>query len=362
MTSQELILKELKNSFSQPMGWRPGMSLPMVHNMKLANASNGNIDSSAAGYRYTMYTTTLIRAAVVAQKFYRIPFAEYVPVIPGEAAWLEEIKTNLVYSIGGTFEQGIVNLGNQQTRLARVETAVSPVTQTIATWAKKYDFSIIEVNKALAADNWNVQEGKMKALKTEWDLGLQKMCFLGILQNQTQFPGLLSNAAVNINNSVIEANISTLSYAAFNTLVATILDAYWENSNHTAMPDHFGIPQSDWLGLGAFINPQYPLADSTYLAVLLKVFREVSGNPNFVIYPVLYGDMATNAGYWTSNGTQRYVLYRKDPESVRMDLPLDFVLTAPIPVGAVEFEGAGYGQFTSPVILRPAEMLYFDHT
>ena len=362
-TNKELILGELKNSFSAPMEWQRGMQIPMVHNMQLWNTpSNGAVDSASTGYRFTQYTTTLIRAKVVDQKFYTIPFADYVPVIPGEAAWLEEIKTNLVYKVGGTFEQGLINLGNQRTRLARVETALTPVNQPIATWGKKYDYSIIEVNKALAANNWAVVESKLKGLKTEWDLGLQKVCYLGVLSDLTNFPGLFANANVNINTSLITTNISSMTYTQLNALVAGIVDAYWENSNHTAMPTHFAIPQNDFLGMSAFVNPQFPLAGSMFLNALHEAFKVTTQNPNFVIYPVLYGDMASNAGYWTTNGTQRYCLYRKDPDSVRMDIPLDYIPTPAIPVGAVEFEGAAYGQFTSPVILRPAEVLYFDHT
>lgn len=352
MKPKELILQELKNS--NPIDWTPGMTL--------GNASNGAIDSATLGYQYTIQTTTLIRAETVNQKFYEIPFASYIPVIPGEGAWMEDIKTNLVYKLGGYFEQGIINTGSNQQKFAKVNVGTAAVTQAVALWAKSYDYSIFEVNKALALNNWDVVSGKLEALKTEWDLGIQKCSFLGLLQDQTNFPGLLSQASVNANLTVIPANISAFSTAQYQTFVSGVLAAYFANSNNTVMPDHFSIPMDDYLGLAAFVNPSFPLAGSMFIDLLEAAFKKITGNPNFVIFGVLYGKMSVNAGFWTANGTQRYCLYRKDPKSVRMDLPMDFILAAPVPVGPVTFEGLGYGQFTGVIALRPAEMLYFDHT
>lgn len=353
MKPKELIMSELKNS--APMNWQPGMTLSNT-------PSNGLIDSSTLGYQYTIQTTTLIRAETVNQKFYTVPFADYIPVIPGEAAWMETIKTNLVYKIGGNFEQGIVNIGAEKNTFSKVNVGTSPVNQSVALWAKMYDYSVFEVNKALALNNWDVVAGKLEALKTEWDLGLQKVSFLGLLSDINNFPGLLSQPNVNVNTTVITKNISTFTPADFEAFVAAILAAYFANSNNTVLPDHFSIPMDDYLGLAAFINPSFPLAGSMFIDALENAFKKITGNANFRVYGVLYGKMATNAGYWTPNGTQRYCLYRKDPKSVRMDLPLDFVLASPVPVGPVQFEGLGYGQFTGVISFRPAEMLYFDHT
>jgi hypothetical protein len=351
-TPKQLIEAELRNS--APVPWTPGMSLQ--------NATNGAIDSATQGYQYAIQTTTLIRAETVNQKFYEIPFANYIPVIPGEAAWMETIKTNLVYKLGGSFEQGIINTGSNQQKFAKMNVGTAPVTQTVALWAKSYDYSIFEVNKALALNNWDVVSGKLEALKMEWDLGIQKLSFLGLLQDNVNFPGLLSQAGVNANLTVIQKNISSFLTADWQSFVAAVLAAYFANSNNTVMPSHFSIPMDDYLGLAAFVNPSFPLAGSMFIDLLEAAFKKITGNPNFVVYGVLYGKMSVNAGFWTVNGTQRYCLYRKDPKTLRMDLPMDFVLAAPVPVGPVTFEGLGYGQFTGVVAFRPAEIYYFDHT
>ena len=360
-TPKQLILDELKNS--APVEYRPGMQIPTTIGREFWNA-NGNVDSASHGYQYAIQTTTLIRAEVVSQKFYEIPFAQYVPVIPGEAAWMETIKTNLVYKLGGSFEQGIISAGANQQTFESVNVGTSPVTQTVALWAKQYDYSTFEVNKALALNNWDVVTGKLEALKTDWDLGIQTLSFLGLLSDNTNFPGLLSQPAVTVNLTVITKNISTFgsSGSDWQTFVAAVMATYFSNSNNTVMPDHFSIPIDDYLGLAAFVNPSFPLAGSMFIDLLEESFRKITGNAAFKVYGVLYGKMTVNAGYWTANGTQRYCLYRKDPKSVRMDLPLDFVLAAPVPVGPVTFQGLGYGQFTGVISFRPAEMIYFDHT
>ena len=93
--------KELRNSAGLP--WRPGM--------KLLN-SDGNIDSSTLGYQYATQTTTFIRERVVEQKFYEVPIADYVPVDVGVGAWMEDIKTNLVYDVAGDFASGLISVSS----------------------------------------------------------------------------------------------------------------------------------------------------------------------------------------------------------------------------------------------------------
>jgi hypothetical protein len=344
----EMLLNELKAS---GVGWKPGMSL---YN------TNGGIDPSTEGYQYTIQTTTLIRAKVIQQKFYEIPFADYVPVVVGEGAYLENIKTNVVYQSAGDFESGLQTTGSG-TRITNVEVGVAPITAVIKTWLGGYEYSDLEVEKALASDNWNIIESKHAALKKRWDLGVQLMSFLGSYTDPTGAPGLLTSAAVTVNTSVITQDISTMSYTQFGTLVATILGTYFSNSNSTVLPDHFEVPMSDWLGLITPINPQFP--NVSMLTYLEDAFKRATSNPNFVIYPTAYGDAANNKNYINiGTGKYRYCLYRKDPEVVRMDIPLDFVLRAPMSPNNFQWNGVAIGQVTGAVVYRPPEMIYFDHS
>lgn len=350
MKNKSIILgKELKNSAG--IGWKPGL--------KLLNAS-GDIDSASLGYQYTIQTTTFIRERVVEQKFYEIPVADFIPVDVGVGAWMEDIKTNLVYDIAGNFESGVISTASGPSQLATVDVGTSPKTAKVVTWAKGYQYSIPEVNKALASNNWDVISGKMKSLTKNWQLGIQKIAFLGLLQDVAGVPGLLSNPDVTVDTVTITTNISSMSTAAFQTFVAAVLAAYAANANYTVMPDTFAMPLNDFLGLGTAAASGFPIVDQiTYLE---NMFKRITGNKDFKILPLAYGQKAINAGYWTALGTNRYVLYRRNPETLKMDIPVDFVLNPAGTSNNFNWQGVGAGQFTGAIFYRPAEALYFDHS
>jgi len=341
--------KELRNSAG--LQWRPGM--------KLLN-SNGAIDSASLGYQYTTQTTSYIRERVVSQKFYQVPVADYVPVDVGVGAWMEDIKTNLTYDVAGDFESGIVSVASGPSQLSTVDVGTSPINAKVITWAKGYQYSVPEVSKALAANNWDVVSGKMSALVKNWQLGIQKIAFLGLAQDLANVPGLLSSPQVTVNTAVIAGKISAMTSTQFQALVAAILAAFAANANYTVMPNTFVMPLNDYLGLGAAAAAGFPIVDmKTYLE---NMFKTITGEKDFKILPLAYGQMAQNAGYWTANGTNRYCLYRRDPETVKMDIPVDFVLNPAGTANNFNWQGVGAGQFTGAIFYRPAEALYFDHT
>lgn len=335
----------LKNS----AGWQQGMTL--------LNAA-GDVDVSTLGYQYTIQTVTQIRAKTIVQKFYRVAPADYMSVVIGTGAWMEEIKTNLTYDVAGPFESGIISVANAPAQLGQVDVGVAPINTKIITWAKGYQYSTPEIQKALASNNWDVVSSKMEALKRNWDLGLQKIAFLGLLGDLTNTPGLLTNASVTSNLSVITAKISGLSSANFQTFVSQILAAYVQNCSYTVLPNTFLMPMDDYLGLGVAASGQFPV--NSMLDYLLNMFRQITQNPNFQIKPLAYGNPAQNAGYVATNGKNRYVLYNNDPDTLWLDVPVDFALTPAGTRNNFNWEGVGAGQFTGVTIARPAEVLYFD--
>ena len=349
MKNQSKILgKELRNA---GIPWRPGFKL---HN------ADGNIDSGTLGYQYTTQTTSYIRERVIKQKFYQVPLADFVPIDVGVGAWMEDIKTNLVYDLAGDFESGIVSLASGPSELSTVDVGVAPIAAQLVTWAKGYQYSTPEVAKALASNNWDVVSGKLAALTKNWQLGIQRIGFLGLQQNLTNVPGLLTNSAVTINTSVITANISSLGSTAFQALVSTILATYAANANYTAMPNTFVMPLNDYLGLGTAASSGFPV--NSMLSYLLNFFKELTGEKDFKILPLAYAQAAQNAGWINgSTGKNRYCLYRRDPETLKMDIPVDFTLSPAGTSNNFNFQGVGCGQFSGAVAYRPAEILYFDH-
>ncbi len=327
--------------------------------MTILNAA-GDIDPATTGYQYTLQTTTLIRAKVIKQKFYTVPVADFLPVIHGEGAWMDENKTNLVYDVAGAFETGIISVANAPAQLSTVDIATAPVTQKVITVAKGYQYSNPEVQKALASANWDVIQSKLETLKKHFDLGLQKIGFLGLSADETDVPGLLTQTSVNINTTDLTQNISSMNYTQFGTLVSVLLKDYAVNCAYTEVPDTFIIPMDDFLGLGTPINPQFP--NISMLEYLENMFKRMTGNANFRVLGLAYSNLAQNAGYVSTNGKNRYVLYKNDPDCLWMDVTVPFLLTPAGTSNNFNWQGVGVVQFSGVMVARPATVTYFDHS
>ena len=347
--SRPELLNQLLGIAKNPVAWKPGLDRELKN-------TNGAIDQSSLGFQYTIQTTTLIAAEVVMQKFYEEPVADFAPVLVGRGPWMEDIKTNLTFDAAGPFEQGIQNLATRS-EISNVEVGMSPITAKIATWAKGYTYSVPEVQKALASNNWDIVASKYKALVKNWQLGIQAVGFLGRKSDLDNFPGLLSNAAVTVNNTFIPDTISSLSAADFSTFVAGIVQLYLTNCNEVRYPNRFAMPRADYVGLTSPVSSTYPMISK--LEYLEKAFKAVCG-PDFKILASAYGNKARNAGYWSASGTDRYALYNADRETIHMDIPVDLFLNAPATGNNFNWQGVGAGQFTGMIVYRVPEVLYFD--
>jgi len=332
--------------------------IPFQPGMTLVN-SNGDVDVTTLGYQYTIQTTTQIRAKVLEQKFYELPVAEYVPIEVGTGAWMESIKTNAEYAVAGPFSRGNINSGVGPAGLAQIDVGTAPINAPVMTWAMSYNYTVAEVNKALASNNWDVVAAKMRALKKVWDLGIQLVAFLGLKEDNTDFPGLYTNSNVTIDTTVLASKISLLSAADFATFVAKVTALYYTNSNSTVLPDTFVIPTLDYVGLATPVSSTYPIV--SMIDYLLNAFKEATHNPNFRILPCSYGTIANHLGYGFDT-KDRYVLYRHDPETIKMDMPVSMNLFTPGTLNNFQFQGVAAGQYTGAIAYRPAEMYYIDHT
>lgn len=332
--------------------WNRGMTL-LGDNFSLEN-SNGDVATTSLGYQYTVQTTTQIRSKVIKQQFYEVAPADFVDVIPGNGAFMEDIKTNVEYMVAGAFEEGLTQSGNLDASAPSVDVGTAPITTKVMTWVRGYNWSTLELEKALRSNNWDLVQGRQEALKKNWDLGIQKVAFLGLAGN-SDFTGLLNNAQVTSDTSVITESISAMSAANFATFVGAILAAYFSNgSNAVKMPNVFAIPLSDYLGLVTPIASGYPVVSK--LTYLEDAFKKATRDPNFKIEPLVYCEQANN-----NLSTNRYVLYRKDTDVLWMDLPIDFTLNPAGTSDNFRWNGVAYGQFTGVTIARPKQVLYFDY-
>jgi hypothetical protein len=345
MVNQEEIRKQLMAR------WNAGK---LAAGMTMLNA-NGDIDQASTGYLRAIDTMTYIKKKVVEQKFYKVPFADFIPVEVGEGAFASNLLTNLTLSNSGDFEDGIINQGIANARLSTADAQVTSVSVEVKTWAKEIGYSIIEIEQALQSNNWDLIESREKARKTNWDLGLQQIAFLGSVVNPNVL-GLYTLTNVNSDTTTIVKTISSMTVTEFNTFVSLVREAYRANCNRTAEMTDFIIPEDDYNGLMTMVTT------AGYSAVSKLEFLQKAFGSGVQIKATAFGMPTYNAsrGLNSSSGYHRYVALNKDRETIRMDIPVDYTTTQPNSLNNFQFQNAAYGQFTGVVAYRPLEVLYFD--
>ncbi len=316
---------------------------------------------NALGFEVPITTLTTIVKKISQQKFYEIAPADYLPIRVGEGTWSSNLTTYRSYDIADVFESGIMNSGSSNTRLSVSDAAIDALNIRVFNWAKQHGWSIFELEQAAKSGNWDLVTAKEKTRKRNWDLGIQRVAFVGArgqnLSNGACF-GLLNQAGVTTNTTLITAALNSLSPTNLSSFQQAIIQAYRVNCNYTAFPTHFVIPESDYNGLVAQASPTYPM--KSILQLLEDGFKVITRNNNFKILPLVYASVA-NAGSGvlpSAFATQMYALYNYDEESIRMDIPLDYTNTLANSVDNFMFQNVGYGQFTGALAYRPAEMLY----
>jgi len=317
---------------------------------KVANALEKQVNS--LGYEIPITTLTTIMKKVSEQKFFSIAPADYMPVRVGEGAWSSKLTTYRSFSLGEGFEDGVLNTGGNNARLASADAGVDAVDAKVINWAKSIGWTLFDLEQASKSGNWDLVTAKEKARKKNWDLGIQKVAFLG-MSDVSGVEGLLNNSGVTPNTSVITAALSGLSAGNFKIFCASVLAAYRLQCAYTAMPTHFVIPESDYLGLAAPTSADFPL--KSMLQVLEETFQVMTGNKSFKILPCAYAEDAQSG-----LGVQRYALYNSEEDSLRMDIPVDYTSTLANSIDNFSFQNVGYGQFTGLVAYRPLELMYFE--
>lgn len=316
----------------------------------------GDVADLATGYQIAIDTLTYIKKQVSNQKFYQVAPADYVPIVVGEGAFSSQLLTNRAYSNADDFESGNLKTGASDARISSVDVSVDGVLAKVVNWGKQLGYTIFDVEQALRANNWDIIEQKHRARKMNWDLGIQKIAFLGSATDPN-VPGLLTNPNVTVNTSLITAYINSLSASALQTFVTSLIQTYFANTNSTAMPNRFVIPYADWTGLPA-LTPgtvgTYPVPMIEYLEKAFKM-AVAPYEKDFKIMPLAYCDAANNP-----SALHYYMLYRDDAESLRMDIPVPYTTTQPNSLNNFAFQDVGYGEYTGMIFYRNLEILRFQ--
>lgn len=316
-----------------------------------------------SGFQVDIDTLTAIRKSVVKQKFYQLngkKVSDYLPLAIGDNAFADQILTWKELITSDSFEAGIsTGSESQAARLSKSDVQVQPVLVPTRYWTNELSYTLIQLGQAARAQNWGLVEAKERGRKKVWDLGIQRAAFLG-LETDSSIKGLLTQADVTANTAVITKNLSSMSTSEFQTFLETVLKVYFANSNQTVYPDSFIIPNDDFLGLGAAVDETYPL--KSRLQRLKESFEAVTGTM-FKILPLVYAQKGKNSAVLgAGSGLNRYTMMRYDPDSILMEIPIDYTTTIQDTIQGFQYQGVAYGQFSSVKAFRPKEMIYFDHS
>lgn len=311
-----------------------------------------NAISERVGYQVPLTLLTAIIRDVAEQKFYRVPINEFIPVRVSEgAAWAEDVLMFRSFQTGGDFEKGYVETGTEG-RLATVGATLDGIRVPSRVWAKEIAYSIADIGKAARTGVWDYVYQQEKARKTNWDLGIQKTAFLGSKDGSLE--GLLTLSEVNINTTLVPANVSSMNDTQFNAFATNLIGAYLQNTNFTEVPNRLYIPQTDFVALTGATSLQFPIKSK--LEYLQDTLRAATGG-DFEIKPLAYLQAAQSDGKLNAN---RYVLMRYDADVARFEIPIDYTTTVPNSYDGWTIRNVGYGQHTGVLAARPQEILYLD--
>lgn len=325
------------------------------HNLDYSLGSLRGKIRNSLGAEQAITTLTYISKDISVQSFYEIYPADYYPMKVGEGAFDTNTLVFRSFETGGTFEQGYVNTGVQSSRNAMVDVAVDALSIKHMNWEYGLKWNVWDLKFAAKSGNWDIVTEKEIARKRMWDLGLQRIAFLGA-QGQNGVGGnclgLFNQPGITTNTSLIKKPISSMDVDELQTLAQGLIQSYQANCNYTKMPSRFIVPQSDWNGMAAFNSPQFPIL--TIKGLLEKMFQDITLNPNFKILPNAYAG-TTLSGF----GYQQYTLLNYDPYSLFMSIPLMYTSTLANSLDNMNFQSVAYGQHTGCLVLKPLELMYY---
>ncbi len=369
-------METILNSLGKPLKHiiRGKDSKPIILNARLQQLCDNREAKimNDFGFDVPITTMTAIAKKVSEQRHYTVGKpgkpgrgpSDYMQIRAGsEGAWADQITTFRSYSEGDAFETGYTNMAQDDGRVAQVNAGVDAVPVKNNDWAKGIGWNIMQLQKAMRAMNWDYIEALERSLKKNYDLGIQRIAFLGANgfngKNGTIL-GLLNQPSVKVSDTgIISKFISLMDVNEFQTFVAKVVGEFQENCDFTDYPNRFIMPQNDYNGMMSAASAQFP--NTTKMEFLLNAFRKLCGE-EFEILPLAYANADKNSlGPGGTTGLYAYALYNGlDEEAGRMDVPVPYTGTVPNSNDGFTLRKVSYSQHTGFMAYQPTRFLYFQ--
>lgn len=291
---------------------------------------------------------TLLEREVSRQKLYTVDPEEFIPIDHQQGGWNDYITVlRSYYNIEGniaTWERGV---DADNARRGQVGATLSSVALRLHTYAKMISWSLFELRQSMETRVWNVVTEKERARKYDHDISVQRVLLLG----DQDHVGLLNHPDVPTSANALTKPVSQMTSAEFKTFLSTIFANFYKASGYTSMPDTLIMPMSDFMALGTAVDESYPVFTTMYQR-LLDVFRQATGNPNATIKGLVYCEPEFN------DGNYKYVLYRKDFDTLRVYNPYEYNVVQGASVDGINYQNTAFSRFSDVFVNRPKEMQY----
>lgn len=293
---------------------------------------------------------TVLERNISQQKFYTVDPEKFVPFEKTQGGFADYITVLRSYqNIEGDLSTWDRGNDTDNARRNQVGVKMESVALKVHNLDKMISYSLFELRQSMQTGIWNIVTEKERARKRDYDLSVQKAVLLG----DEDHKGLLNQSGVTTNTTVLTKKISSMSSAEFKAFLQSVFAEYYKATGYTALPDTLVIPTSDFMGLGVAVDEQYPVFTTMYQR-LSDVFKQVTGNANAEIIPLVYCEANFN------NGAYKYVLYRRDFDVLRVYQPFDYNVVQGATVDGINYQNTAWARISDVFVNRNKEMLYLS--
>lgn len=321
-------------------------------NLMKAQVNNSGI-SDVAGLQQATTTLTQLISGVVETKFYELSgqkLSDFTAIEVGKGAYATDLLQYAVNYVGQEGQGWINPTANGIAKDANHTIQIGSMRIKNHFWRGDYSISNELVQMGRVNDQtFSIIEEHEKARKKSYDLEIQKKHFFGF-DGEADSTGLLNQANVAVNTTLMTATLAKMTDAQFQTFLASVGAEYGRNSQYAIQFNRMLIPTSDFLSLGQPFG-QFGLSR---LAVLEDALKRVAG-ADFKIVHAKYCDMANQAG----NGA-RYVFYNADADNLCAFMPKPYTPHPLFPQGSLDLISQAEAQYIPPYLKRTNSMLYAD--
>lgn len=301
------------------------------------------------GFEQQITTTVQMMDRVLDTVYYELDdqkLSDFVPIEEGFGAFSSEIIQFATKATGTDFKSCLIH----PTAGALNQDGYTDIEIGDIKYPNNFfrdTFSVTKEGQEIAARNmipFSIYEEKERERYKKFQLGLQDSYFLGLDDGRSY--GLLNQPDAIVDTSFMTKKLSEMTDDEFSAWVAQIRARYNNTTNSTANFDRIALPQEEYFSL----DRTFGTFGLTRRQVLEEVVKANNGK-------IVYSRYNSTAG---TGGTQRYAVYKYDPDYIEGFIPLAYTPFPLYPVNSLDMISNCMAQFVTPQLKRKNTLIYWD--